>query len=31
MSDHHIQLGLFIVGVLGIIGLFAYCVETYKV
>jgi len=30
VSDHHIQLGLFVVGVLGLVGLFAYCIETWK-
>ena len=30
MSDHHIQLGLFIVGVVGLLGLFIYCIETWK-
>jgi hypothetical protein len=30
VSDHHIQLGLFIVGNIGLVGLFAYCIETWK-
>jgi hypothetical protein len=30
VSDHHIQLGLFIVGIIGLLGLFAYCIETWK-
>ena len=31
MSDHHIQLGMFIVQALALLGLTVYCIETFRI